>query len=143
MSDLNSGFCSLFIFKDEGVSRIFQIIKVLPPPLYLISNITTTLDSQIPKLIGKFWLLKSQGFGSQISLCSYCEQNVIIFEVFLAFLKLIFFLTNSIFISAGGGWSAWSSWSACSVSCGQGIQQRGRICSQVHPFCIENVATSQ
>ncbi|KAH3740839.1 hypothetical protein DPMN_047553 [Dreissena polymorpha] len=34
---------------------------------------------------------------------------------------------------ADGGWTAWSSWSTCSASCGAGIYQRSRDCTNPSP----------
>lgn len=32
------------------------------------------------------------------------------------------------FINIDGDWSEWSEWSPCSVTCGTGVQYRGRTC---------------
>lgn len=52
------------------------------------------------------------------------------------------------FISVDGNWTDWSSWNECSVTCGRGLKDRERTCSNPLPQyggtpCAGNATTSE
>ena len=38
------------------------------------------------------------------------------------------------FVAVDGGWSGWSSWSPCGKTCGGGLRERTRSCTNPPPF---------
>lgn len=52
------------------------------------------------------------------------------------------------FVLVNGNWGPWSPWDSCAVTCGGGIQKRGRLCNNPEPQfggkdCIGDVTESQ
>lgn len=41
--------------------------------------------------------------------------------------------TNFILLVVDGSWGEWGEWSSCSVTCGNGTQQRWRVCNDPAP----------
>ena len=49
-------------------------------------------------------------------------------------MKIVFYSLLLFIFLVNGGWAGWSSWSQCSVSCGVGIIERSRNCSNPAPL---------
>ena len=43
-------------------------------------------------------------------------------------MALPYLLNLPCYLVAAAAWTAWSAWTGCSVTCGQGLQQRVRTC---------------
>uniref|UniRef100_A0A8C5FNP0 Thrombospondin 1b n=1 Tax=Gadus morhua TaxID=8049 RepID=A0A8C5FNP0_GADMO len=67
--------------------------------------------------------------------CTECKCQVIGFCVSLSLPNVSLSVPCSASDYAEDGWSPWSEWTHCSVSCGRGVQQRGRSCDRINNHC--------